>query len=406
MDPLPPQRLDLPEISAGQLLVRASRLAAGGRALAIAAAATLVCGLGWMAIAAALQPTDDPNPLARYSAAPWARHTFQMSGFLGSDLTLPRSLPAPAHQMLGFSDLLRLNASASQWLSLLGCLVWAVTVWAWPAALITRRAALELVREERVGIRSTLRFVRRRLASYQGAPWLPTVGLLLLAAPAALLGLAARSNVGLALAGLVWPLVLVGSMAAAVLVIGLALGWPLLWAAISVDGGDAFDAVSRTYSYVFDSLLRFTGVVALAALVGLAGFVGVSVFAAVVVHLALWTVSWGAGGALLSASAETQEPGFGLAAIGFWTSAVWLVANAYLPSFVLTAGTAIYLLLRFRVDGAELDQLHFDEPPTSALPPVEQLVAQPTSAEGPVPTPDNPVSPSTVAQAEPGGAGG
>ena len=137
------------------------------------------------------------------------------------------------------------------------------------------------------------------------------------------------------------------SLAAAVLVIGLALGWPLLWAAISVDGGDAFDAVSRTYSYVFDSVLRFVGYVALAALVGLAGFVGVSVFAAVTLHLALWTVSWGAGADWLNSVGD--EP-FGLRAITFWSNCVWLVANAYVPSYVLTAGTAVYLLLRFRVD--------------------------------------------------------
>jgi len=370
MDPLPPQRLDLPEISAGQLLVRASRLAAGGRTLAIAAAATLVCALGWMGIAAAMRPAEAaPGGWDLYAAAPSARAPADIRA-LGTGFSVPGGVPAIVPQLLGFSNLLRIDQPASEWFGLLACLAWGVIVWAWPAAIITRRAALELVREERIGFGATLRFVRRRLASYQGAPWLPTVGLLLITVPATLLGLLARSSVGLALAGVVWPLVLVGSLAAAVLVIGLALGWPLLWAAISVDGGDAFDAVSRTYSYVFDSVLRFVGYVALAALVGLAGFVGISVFAAVTLHLALWTVSWGAGADWLNATGDLP---FGLRAITFWSNCVWLVANAYLPSYVLTAGTAIYLLLRFRVDGAELDQLHFDEPPAGALPPIEQL---------------------------------
>ncbi|MFO0896338.1 MAG: hypothetical protein U0836_02815 [Pirellulales bacterium] len=293
-------------------------------------------------------------------------------------------MPAIAPQVLGFSSLLSLEQPASQWFALLACLAWGVIVWAWPAAFITRRAALELVREERVGLWATLKFVRRRLASYQGAPWLPAVGLLLIAIPAAALGLLGRSSFGLALVGLAWPLVLMASLAAAVLVIGLALGWPLLWAAISVDGGDAFDAVSRTYSYVFDSVLRFVGYVALAALVGLAGFVGVSVFAAVTLHLALWTVSWGAGADWLNSVGD--EP-FGLRAITFWSNCVWLVANAYVPSYVLTAGTAVYLLLRFRVDGAELDQLHFDEPPAGALPPVEELVATATESTAPAAVP-------------------
>lgn len=383
MDPLPPQRLDLPEISAGQLLVRASRLAAGGRALAIAAAAALVCGLGWMAIARAMRPAEgDAGIWAAYASPPWARGALVPADFSGLTVTLP----AIVRQTLDFSALLQLDLPAGSWFGLLACLFWGVFVWAWPAAFITRRAALELVREERVGLWATLKFVRRRLASYQGAPWLPAVGLLLITIPAAALGLLARSSFGLALVGLAWPLVLLGSLASAVLVIGLALGWPLLWAAISVDGGDAFDAVSRTYSYVFDSVLRFIGYTALAALVGLAGFVGVSVFAAVVIQLALWTVSWGAGGAALQAAVASPE-GFGAAAIGFWTNLVWLVANAYVPSYVLTAGTAVYLLLRFRVDGAELDQLHFDEPPAGALPLVEELVATASESNSAAPAP-------------------
>jgi hypothetical protein len=306
------------------------------------------------------------------------------NGLFGMNVTLPESVPAIVRQTLDFSALLQLNLPAGSWCGLLACLVWGVFVWAWPAAFITRRAALELVREERVGLWATLKFVRRRLASYQGAPWLPAVGLLLITIPAAALGLLARSSFGLALVGLAWPLVLLGSLAAAVLLIGLALGWPLLWAAISIDGGDAFDAVSRTFSYVFDSVLRFAGYVALAALVGLAGFVGVSVLAAVTLHLALWTVSWGAGADWLNTAGDVP---FGLRAIAFWSNLVWLVANAYVPSYVLTAGTAVYLLLRFRVDGAELDQLHFDEPPAGTAPPVEESVAAATGSTAPAPAP-------------------
>jgi hypothetical protein len=70
------------------------------------------------------------------------------------------------------------------------------------------------------------------------------------------------------------------------------------------------------------------------------------------------------------------------------------VANAYVPSYVLTAGTAVYMLLRFRVDGAELDQLHFDEPPAGALPPVEELVA--TASESTSATPVPSVQPEEV----------
>ena len=43
----------------------------------------------------------------------------------------------------------------------------------------------------------------------------------------------------------------------ALLLLGLAFGWPLMWATISTEGTDSFDALSRSYAYVFQRPLRY-----------------------------------------------------------------------------------------------------------------------------------------------------
>ena len=81
----------------------------------------------------------------------------------------------------------------------------------------------------------------------------------------------------------------------ALLLLGLIFGWPLMWATISTEGTDSFDALSRTYAYVFQRPLRYLFYAVVAALLGWLGWLLVENFAAAVVWLALWAASWGSG---------------------------------------------------------------------------------------------------------------
>ena len=54
------------------------------------------------------------------------------------------------------------------------------------------------------------------------------------------------------IAGLLWPIVLVVGLIMAVVLVGL-VGWPLMYATISAEGSDSFDAISRSYSYVYQA---------------------------------------------------------------------------------------------------------------------------------------------------------
>src|SRR5262249_6575016 len=50
--------------------------------------------------------------------------------------------------------------------------------------------------------------------------------------------------------GLLWPLMLAFGLGIAIALVGL-VGWPLMPATISAEGTDSWEAVSRSYSYVY-----------------------------------------------------------------------------------------------------------------------------------------------------------
>ena len=66
-----------------------------------------------------------------------------------------------------------------------------------------------------------------------------------------------RLNVLTLVAGLLWPLVLLAGFLLAIILLGLLAGWPLLWPAISVERGEAFDAASNCYAYVYQRPLHY-----------------------------------------------------------------------------------------------------------------------------------------------------
>ena len=110
----------------------------------------------------------------------------------------------------------------------------------------------------------------------------------------------------MAIAGLIWPLVLFAAFFMTLLLVGVLLGWPLMWATISVEGTDSFDALSRTYAYVFQKPLRYAAYIAVAVIVGWLGWIVVENFAAAVIWLASWAAGLGAGPARMDELLKTN----------------------------------------------------------------------------------------------------
>jgi hypothetical protein len=215
------------------------------------------------------------------------------------------------------------------------CGLWALVVWSFFGAAITRMAAVKLAREERLSWGQLLTYTRKKWPSYFTAPLFPLIGVLLATVPLALLGLLLRFDAGILIAGLLWPIALAAGIFMAILMIGLLFGWPLMWTTISSEGTDAFDALSRSYAYVYQRPLHFFFYVLVAALLGVLGWQIVSAFAVAVIDLSNWAISWGSGHAALDTlKNETLRMSLGsLGSAGatlilFWIKCVVLLAVA------------------------------------------------------------------------------
>jgi len=270
-------------------------------------------------------------------------------------------LTAPARLLL-----MNLELGVSGLAYLVLCGLWSLGVWGFVGGAITRMAAVQLASEERIGWVAAMRYAASKWPSYVGAPLLPMLGVLLLAVPVAVLGLFLRFGVGIFLAALVWPLALLAGLIMTVLLLGVVFGWPLMWSTISTEGSDSFDALSRSYAYVFQRPLHYLFYALVAAVLGALGWLLVSNFAAAVIWLAYWGASWGAGGAQVSEIATLGEELSGIAyagavVLGFWAGLVKLLAAGYLYGYFWVAATAIYLLLRRDVDATEMDEVYLDE---------------------------------------------
>ncbi|HYW79155.1 MAG TPA: hypothetical protein VE890_06230, partial [Thermoguttaceae bacterium] len=237
--------------------------------------------------------------------------------------------------------------------------------WAFFGGAITRIAAVELASDERVGWGASIRYAGSKWLAYFSAPLLPVLGIVLAAIPGLLLGWLLRMNFGVLVVALAWPVLLILGLLMAILALGLVFGWPLMWGTISAEGKDSFDALSRSYAYVFQRPLHYLFYAVVVALLGTLGWLLVSNFAMAVIDLSWWAVNWGGGAERAMWIHQGNE---GLGAIGgagatlirFWNGCVGLLAVGFLFGYFWTASTAIYFLLRRDVDDTEMDEVFLD----------------------------------------------
>lgn len=247
---------------------------------------------------------------------------------------------------------------------LMACALWSLLVWSFFGGAITRQAAVAFAREENVSTRRLIAFVNSRMAAYFVAPLFPILGVFLAATLMAVVGLLLKLGAGVVVAGVVWPLVLLGGFMMAFLLIGLFFGWPLMWGAISAEGTDSFGALSHAYSYVYQRPLRYLLYAIFAAIVGVLAWFLVLLFVHWILQLSYWGVSWGSGDERLvelAALDSSTAAGVGMAIIEFWNNSLRTLATGFIFSYFWSATTAIYFLLRRLVDAKQLDVVFLPE---------------------------------------------
>jgi hypothetical protein len=297
-------------------------------------------------------------------------------------------------------------------------MLWALATWALFGGAITRIAAVQITRGEKIGLREAVRFTTKRILSYLMAPLFPLVFVFVLLIFMMLFGLIHMiPGFGeIVWDGLLWWLMLICGLVMAVTLVGL-VGWPLMSATISTEGTDSWEAVSRSYSYVYQKPWHYIwyGLVAIAygaVLVFFVGFMG-----SLTVYLAKWGVSempmpksrkpeflfvyaptsfdWRTlllsdatvHGRKLVENGEINEDAYtdylrypraegsryegddalnwwnkvGAFLVAIWLGIVFLLMLGFGYSYFWSASTIIYLLMRRHVDAAELDEVYLED---------------------------------------------
>ena len=295
------------------LIFRTFRIAIDFRLLVMGAAGIFLTLLGWAVLGSMFSVDDDP------ALSPWMQPHNGCPWMAIDDAVPDRpQVPAVPNPVEGFADVPwdATNPLNGVWVQLirplrhavepdlsiggLACLVlcglWSLAIWAFFGAAISRIAAVQLGCDERVGWMPALRFACAKWRSYFAAPLVPAIGCGAIGLCIFIPGLLLNFNIGVLLVGLfLWPLLLLAGLAIAVLLLGLVLGWPLMWGTISTEGTDSFDALSRSYNYVFQRPLHYLFYALVAVVLGALGWVLVQGFASGVVGLTYQTAGWGAG---------------------------------------------------------------------------------------------------------------
>ena len=302
---------------------------------------------------------------------------------------------------------------------LLLCLVWTVVVWAFAGGVITRIAAVQLGGKDRTTLSEAVRFTAKRYLNYVISPLAPLGLVAVVIFFMALYGLVALIPVlgDIVLYGLFWPLVLLGGFVMAIAIVGL-IGYPLMYPTVSAEGSDSFDAVSRTYNYVFQAPWSFLWYNLVALIYGSLVVLFVVFVASLMVYLGKFAVSqapfsersgrnpdylfvyapeaFGWKELLVAGSPIAVRPKvelyegelrprvvyepvnpavskqymndmrvhnkIGAGMVTFWLVAMMLLVVGFSYSYFWSAATVIYLLMRRKVDEIELDEVYAEDP--------------------------------------------
>lgn len=352
------------------ILFRAAGMAFSPTVVMLAALGGLATWAGWAVI-------DSVTGPVACLELPAASATTVSAEALPNATAMVARLPAPlsdAGRLLAapFNPAVTLSHAAAAAARLL----WFVLAWSLFGTAITRHAAVTMIGEESPGFLGGLRYGVSRWPSSFNSVAFVLLGVAVLSIPGAILGLLMRADWGLAIAGVVWPLVLGGSLVLAILIIGLVAGWPLMVAAVGVERGDSFQAISTAFSYLYQRPLHYLFYAVVAGVVFVPALFAAGLFADATTSLAFWATSFGMGHArttgLLETAASavgeaaTAAPTFGLRAILFWQDCIKTLLGSFAWGYFWAIATAAYMLLRRDVDGTELDEVVLDELPGEA----------------------------------------
>jgi hypothetical protein len=330
------------------------------------------------------------------------------------------------------------NAGAVGKIYFLLVMIFTVAIWGVIGGAITRIAAVQVARQEKIGIREALSFATKRYLSFISAPMVPLIIVLGIVLIMILFGVFQMIPVLGDLFDIFWVLMIIFGLFIAGLLLGL-LGWPLMSATISTEGTDSWEAVSRSFSYVFGAPWHYIFYSAIALLYGAVLIFFVGFMGSAAVYFAKWGVQqtpwirtvdrdpsylfayaptsyeWrtlllkGAKGGdqlivddngRINQEAYKRFVGddpiyegpnrlkwynqFAAFVVMLWLWLFFLLILGFGYSYFWTASTIIYFLMRRKVDDTEMDEVYLEEEeqesPYSAGAPIPETKPAPAMA--------------------------
>lgn len=242
---------------------------------------------------------------------------------------------------------------------------------------ICRIAALQFAQGEKPGLTESIQFSRKKFYSFLTAPITPVGIVAVIGLTIVLLGLLGNIPVlGELSVGLFLPFALISAALIAVIAIGALAGFNLMFPTIAYEDSDCFDAISRSFSYVYAKPWRMGFYTVTATVYGAICYAFVRFFS----FLLLWITRQFLEFGFLSknekletiwpeptftdflGSAATTPANWSTSAGGFliyvWVLVVVGLMVSFLISFYFSANTIIYALMRNRVDKTALDEIY------------------------------------------------
>ena len=314
--------------------------------------------------------------------------------------------------------------------------LWTLTIWGFFGGAICRIAAVQIARNERITLKEALAFTRERFVSYLAAPVFPMVLVSIFTLVLIVFGWVEWiPYLGDIFAGVFWPVVILLGFIMAIVLLGL-IGWPLMTATISTEGTDSFDALSRSYSYVYQAPWQYLWYNFVAVLYGAVLVFFIGFMASAMVFLGKWGVS-SAPGLAKANEASDREPSYlfyyaptsfgwrdllissspfveirketlpngrtidrreftkkyeehmsganhiGARLVQVWTYVLFLLVVGFGYSYFWSSSTIIYFLIRQHVDDTPMDEVHQEDEDLDD--PFLKPVAAPPAATAPPP---------------------
>lgn len=281
---------------------------------------------------------------------------------------------------LGLSNLLSIFLASvatvdwAEYIVLVVLVVGFLVIWSIIGGAITRSAALEFARDEKIGFKESLSFASKKFWSYFWSPITPALGVLFFSACNILGGLLGQVKyIGEIAVAIGFPLAIIsGFLIIFIGIIGI-IGFFLMFPAISAEGSDAFDAMSRAYSYVISKPKHFISLFLSIIICGTIFAFFVCLVACLVMQTSFYTVGFGmgqkfesireviSGGKATIASLDLLSMKFTALMLMIYMALVKVVVGSLVVGFAGSASTIAYFLLRKDVDGTDINDVYIEE---------------------------------------------